>query len=275
MFKPGARKVAVCVGALLLIVVTATIVLGHDLFLRPDDYFLAPNASVRVRVLNGTFEQSEGAVAFDRVTDLTLAGPAGVTKPGDHDWRSNGDTSMFTLRVGGAGTYLVGVSTRPRIIELTAADFNAYLESDGIPDMLVARRQNGDLDKPAREQYSKHVKALVQVGDARTGGLDRPFGYPAEVIPLQNPYTLRHGATLSVRALVGGRPIRNQLILAGGRMPSGARHPVQRVRTDTGGVARIRLATGTWYVKFIHMVTAPTDSTNYESKWASLTFAVQ
>lgn len=63
--------------------------------------------------------------------------------------------------------------------------------------------------------------------------------------------------------------------MAGGRTPSGARIPQQRVKSDANGVARIRLThRGRWYVKFIHMEPV-SDSVDYESKWATLTFEIR
>jgi len=204
-----------------------------------------------------------------------VVGPAGRTRPDDVAWKIDGNHATFTMTTGAAGTYVVGVSTGPRVIPLEAADFNEYLRTDGVPDILEARRQKGELEKPAREKYAKHVKAVIQAGDARSGGFDTALGFPAELVPLDNPYALGAGAELRLRALVDGRPVANQFVMAGGRTPSGERQPVQTMRTDGDGIARITLAAGTWYVKFIHMVPAPTDSTDYESKWASLTFAVR
>lgn len=49
-----------------------------------------------------------------------------------------------------------------------------------------------------RERYSKHGRAVFQVGDARTEDYRRPLGYPVEIIPRQNPYDLRVGQTIEV-----------------------------------------------------------------------------
>jgi hypothetical protein len=69
----------------------------------------------------------------------------------------------------------------------------------------------------------------------------------------------------------------NQIVQAGGRTTSGSRIGQREGRTDSEGVARFPLAArGTWYVKFISMRPVPAsagDSVNYESKWATLTFA--
>jgi uncharacterized GH25 family protein len=103
------------------------------------------------------------------------------------------------------------------------------------------------------------------------------LGYPAELIPLDNPYSVKAGGSIRVRSMVDGKPAANQLIVSGGRTPSGGRFPERRVRSDASGVARISLPRkGQWYVKFIHMVPfVGTAKIDYESKWATLTFEVR
>ncbi len=251
---------------------------AHDLFLRAENYFVAPQGSVRLHVLSGTFSKSENAVTTDRLRDLSIVNPSGAATPLDTSaWTAKGDTSIFSVRVGESGTYLIGASLRPREIALNAKDFNTYLASDGLPDVLAARRKSGELEKPARERYSKHVKAVVQVGATRTRGYGAELGYPAELVPLDNPYALSPGRTLRVKAVVEGAPVANQVVISGGRTPGGARIAQRTVRTDKDGVARIRIGSrGIWYVKFIHMARSAADTTiDYESKWATLTFAVR
>jgi uncharacterized GH25 family protein len=255
-----------------LLLLTIAAPLGaHDLFLKLDSYFVGPSSSVVVRVLSGSLSKSENAVSRDRVRDLALVTPAGTTRPDLSAWAERGDTSTLTLKAGGSGTYVIGASLRPREIKLEAKDFNEYLAHDGVPDVLAARSEANELNRPARERYSKHAKALVQVGGRRTGGYQTALGYPAELIPLDNPYDLRRNGMFRVQAKVEGKPVAEQLVIAGG--PAGERS----VRTDSAGVARFRIGErGVWYVKFIHMEPAAGDSTiDYESKWASLTFGMQ
>lgn len=263
-------------GGILLLAAAATTLAAHDLFMKPFSFFVGPDSEARIRVLNGTFETSENAIARDRIRDLSIITPSGVQRADTSSWSATGDTSVFTFRTGAAGTYVVGASTLPRGIRLTAKEFNAYLESDGVPDVLAARRRARELEKPSHERYSKHVKTVLQVGDTRTDGFDTAIGYPAELVPLDNPYAVKAGGVLRVRALVDGAPVANQFVVAGGRTPRGARLPVQNLRADADGVARVRLGRqGHWYVKFIHMVPVTGDSVNYESKWATLTFQVK
>ena len=166
---------------------------AHHLFLKLDSYFLAPDTSVRITVLNGTFTSSEAALVADRIT----------------------------------------------------------------------------------ERYSKHVKAVFQVGASRSSAFATSLGYPAEIVPLQNPYSLSVGSELSVRCLVDGRPVANQAVIAGG-VHQGATIEERMVRTDQYGVARITLdSPGKWYVKFVNMVEVAHDGLDYESKWATLTFEIR
>jgi len=265
------RRTLFLAGTLLLV---ASVALAHDLFLKLDAYFLAPRARVRISVLNGTFTKSEGFVAPERVADISVVSPAGRTRlPAATAWSRGPDsTSVLSLAVGDAGTYVAGASTRPRELQLSAEDFNSYLEEDGLPDVLEARRASNELGRGARERYSKHVKAIFQVGDTRSEGFGVALGYPAEIVPLENPYAIGRGASLRVRCLVDGRPVANQTVLWGGEQ--GGRPLAQRgTRTDADGVAQVTLdAAGRWYVKFIHMVRVNQPGLDYESKWATLTF---
>ena len=266
--------------------IAVAVVIGeaHDLFLKPRDFVVRPGADVQVRVLNGTFTSSEAPVARNRLRDLTVAGPAGVTHPDRAGWSDSAKASHWRLTLREPGTHVLGASLDPKTIRLSGTEFNGYLREEGLPHMLAARKAARQLGDSAHERYAKHVKALVRVqpvGGVGGASADTAYrialGYPAELIPLDDPYVLRPGGILRVRAMADGRPVKGQVVQAGGRTPSGARIPQREVTTDSAGIARFRLATrGTWYVKFIHMRQVPAserDSVTHESKWATLTFA--
>ena len=263
--------------ALILLFAIAATLAAHDLFVKPASFFVLPNTPSQAYIVNGTFTRSENAVTFDRVRDVSVAGPPGHLHPDPAAWSDKGDTSVLRFSTGASGTYVLGVSTLPRVLRLEAKDFNAYLTSDGVPDVLAARKKDGELDKPARERYHKHVKALIQVGDTRSEHYTAALGYPAELVPVENPYTLKRGATLRLRVLVDGQPVSNQYVVTGGRTKTGARLTVSGLRTNAAGIVSVPLTTaGQWYVKFIHMAKVPDDTAaDYESKWASLTFEVR
>lgn len=272
-----ARRIAPAVAAVTLLLASASFAAAHDMFVKPTRFFAPENGEVRVRLLNGTFSKSENSIARNRLGDASVLTPRGRIKLDTAEWGVKGDTSTFHIHTRAAGTYVIGVSTKPNRIDLSADDFNLYLKDDGIPDVLEARRKSGELNKPAKERYHKHVKAMLQVGTARTDHYATVFGYPAEIIPMENPYTLQKGATLRVKTLVDGKSTGNQYVLYGGELANGAGAMEQKdTRSDAQGIASIPLSqAGVYYIKFINMTKVAKDTVDYESKWATLTFEVR
>ncbi|MXW18968.1 MAG: DUF4198 domain-containing protein [Gemmatimonadetes bacterium] len=285
-------RIAVTLATLaVLTVVIVTAARAHTLFLKLDSFFLEPNSTATVALINGDFDNSENAIARDRMLDVSVVGPEGVVHPPESAWRDSAvfhwspdsvDTAVLTFETGGPGTYVIGVSTAARVITLSAEDFNEYLVHDGITDVIKERAAAGKTNDEATERYSKHVKALVQVGDARSGQWAHQLGYPVEFMPLSNPYELRRGDELQVRFLRAGRPVANQLVYANyedhhGHDAAGEHVEAVTTRTGADGVATIPLRrTGRWYVRTIHMVeTTDEAGVDYESNWATLTFQVR
>lgn len=266
------RKSAVVLSGLLI--GSASALVAHDLFLKLDSYFLEPHSNASVALLNGTFSTSESPVGRNRVIDISVISPTGRSRVDTTALTAEGKLSRLEIQTGVPGTYVAGVSLRERVLGLAAADFNSYLEHDGIPDVLEARRRDGELYLDVRERYSKHVKAIFQVGGQRTAQYETVLGYPAEIVPLRNPYSITPGSELRVRCLVNGKAVAHQLVIAGGENADGTFEEVM-ARTDEDGVARFRIpAAGKWYVKFIHMAVADDSEADYESTWATLTFEV-
>lgn len=274
--RPRTRLSRAAALAALALLTSAGLALAHDMFVKPTRFFAPENAEVRVRVLNGTFTLSENSIARNRLADASVLTPRGRVQLDTAEWTVRGDTSTFHIHTRAAGTYVIGVSTRPNEIDLSADDFNLYLEADGIPDALEDRRRTGELGRPVRERYHKHVKAFIQVGNTRTDLYATPMGYPAELIPVENPYSVNAGASLRVRTLVDGRPAANQFVLYGGTTESGTSFEQKSVRSNAEGIATIPLpSAGIWYVKFINMSRIASGPVHYESKWASMTFQVR
>jgi uncharacterized GH25 family protein len=267
------RATLLCIAALAL---AASSLAAHDMFLKLATYFLPPNTAVRALLLNGTFSKSENAVARDRFAELGLVGPGGRTALDTAALSARGDTTQLRFHTAGPGTYVVGLSVRPREIALSGKQFNDYLKEEGIDDMLAERTRSGALGEPAKERYAKHVKAILQVGATRSTDYGTVLGYAAEIVPLSNPYEAKRGDALRFRCLIEGQPAAGLTVLAGGLTPRGATIREARARTDSAGVASIRLTSaGRWYVKFIRMRHSSEPGITHESQWATLTFEVR
>lgn len=263
-------------GSCLLCVAFVASVGAHDLFLKLDSYFLRPNSKATVRLMNGTFLKSEAIVARDRLRDTSVILPSGETlHPSPSDYRDETDATFLDLQTGKPGTYLVSLSTKPRESSRKAIDFNDFLKHDGIPDILAERERKGEMGKDVRYTYSKHVKAVLQVGGARTDNFDAVLNYPVEIVAKKNPYSLKVGGEMEAQCLKDGKPIANQSVIAGGEA-RGSISPEIHLRADADGVVRFKLkAAGKWYVKFINMTAVNDPNINYESKWATLTFEIR
>ncbi|MEL6142662.1 MAG: DUF4198 domain-containing protein, partial [Bacteroidota bacterium] len=187
---------------------------SHDMFLKLEDFHLPSNAQASIHLYNGTFERSENVIDRNRMLDVSLVGNGVRTQVDSTQWSEKDSVTILNFTTGSEGTWVAGVSTRPRNIEMAAADFNGYLEHDGVLDMLNWRKENNALDQDAIEKYSKHVKTIFQVGNKKTDDWLTVLGYPIEFIPAINPYDLHAGDTFEALLLWQGESLANQLVYA-------------------------------------------------------------
>ncbi len=151
--------------AFLLCAMLALPAFAHDLFLKPNSFFAKINQKISISVMNGTFQTSEGAVSFARLTDVSVVAPSGSrTNQKETDFTKNETTAFMNLEPKEAGNYVVGLSTMWRENSLKAAEFNEYLTLEGIPDILENRKRDKELETDGRYRYSKYVKTILQVG---------------------------------------------------------------------------------------------------------------
>ncbi len=194
---------------------------SHDLYLKMESYFIAPNSQAVISLFNGTFDKSENLIDRDRMEDASILAHGKKRSINPDSWIDRDTTiTQLQLETQASGTYVVGVSTKARTIELAATKFNDYLEHDGVLDMLAMRKKNKTDDQDAVEQYSKHVKAIVQVGDQRTEDWNTVLGYPLEFVPQSNPYNSYTGDEITIQLLKEGQPLANQLVYAHHRTQS-------------------------------------------------------
>lgn len=297
------RKILIALVALILFS-------SHDMYLKLDTFFLPPNTSAKIELYNGTFDKSENVIARNRMIDVSLVGNGVRTAVDTTQWSEQENTTVLNFTTGAPGTWVAGVSTRARNIEMEAEAFNNYLVHDGVVDMLEWRKENNAIDQDAVEKYSKHVKTIFQVGEKRTDDWQTALGYPIEFIPLSNPYDLHAGDMLKMKLLREGEPLSNQLIYvdsdqtahshgddhghahgdgeahthgedgehAHGEDGEGEGHShtsAAQYRTDARGEFSFKVAAdGIWHVRTIHLVESEEPGNTHESNWATLTFQV-
>ncbi len=264
------------VSAFLACALTALPVLAHDLFLKPDNFFVKVNRKTSIAVLNGTFQTSEAAVAFSRLTDASIVSPAGErSNPKESDFTKNKTTAFLNFMPKEAGNYVIGLSTGWRENRLEAEEFNKYLVLEGIPEVLEERKRDGELEVDGSYRYSKYVKAILQAGAKQTDSYKTPLGYAVEMIPQENPYKLKKGDSIRIQCLKDGKPLAGQTVHTGSEAAGKVAKETKHV-TDENGMFTVKLdRAGKWYAKFINMVKVDDPKLNYESKWATITFEIR
>ena len=262
----------ILVGLFLFITTTS-----HELFLKTDAYFLAPGQASELYLFNGTFDTSENSITIDRIIDLTVLGPDYGVEMENEKFYERDNVSYFQFNAGKSGTYVAGISTAARTLEMTAQEFNDYLEHEGLTATIEEREKEGSYNNGANEKYSKHVKAILQVGSDKTEDYQTELGYPIEFIPLSNPYDAKVGTSISFKLLRNGQPLPNHVVHYSTSMPGVDAHENETsTKTDENGIVSMTpKQAGNWYVATIHLEKTEEKGLDYESNWATLTFGVK
>lgn len=286
------------VAACLMLLLMATGVSAHTLFIKPASFYLSPSQAEAISLFNGTFVKSENKVIPSRMTGVAIVTPDGARLvPQDSNWRHDGNTMVLDTQFDEPGNYVIGVGTKPRKMHITADDFNHYLIYEGLADDAVQRRQLQEGGVGAAERYAKFAKAIVQVGDKQTDSYAEVLGHRVEIVPLVNPYAIKRGQRFRARILKDDKPLANELVFATHEgfyelNSEGRYEEIATLRSDENGIIVLDLAApGRWYIRFIHLTRlgdaeywysnlliwlgVEEPRIPYESLWATLTFEVR
>jgi len=262
-------KTAACL-AFVLALLSAGSLRAHDLWIEPSAYTPAPGTRLAVRLFIGQLFRGD---VFPRdpkyLVRFAVIGQGGESPiPGVPDT----DPAGF-LVTGRPGLYELVYTSRQASVELDAARFEKYLAEEGLETISALRARRGQSAAPSKELYSRCAKSLIAVGGDAGSGHDRVLGLTLELIPEANPYTLAAGQELPLRLLYRGQPLAGAKVAA---VPKDRPASQVAARTDAHGRVRLRLAgAGVWLIKAVHMIAAPPGSgADWESFWASLTFAL-
>ncbi len=261
----------------LILLILFFLLSSHELFLKSDTYFFEENSRQELYLFNGTFDKSENVITRDRIINSKILGPNYDFKPSWDDYYDRGEITFLKFKTGNAGTYLAGVSTKPRAIELSGEDFTTYLEHEGLTEVISDRKSKGISNQVANEKYSKHVKAIFQVDERRTDTFSTQLNYPIEFIPLKNPYNLSVGDVMSFKLMYLGEPLGNQTVHVSSRKNLEEKDKDETsLRTNKKGEVSFTISNGGyWYIATIHMLESNEENFDYESNWATLTFEVK
>ncbi|WP_218082252.1 DUF4198 domain-containing protein [Anthocerotibacter panamensis] len=273
MFHPCARFMLP--GALLLALACGAYpAWSHDYWLQPSQFKPEVGVPVQIHLYYGDGFKPEGERPFQQkrtpaysLYSATTTQDLAQTTPDQH-------LPLSDLSFPRPGSYLLALDRNAQNIQLPAPKFNAYLQEEGLTDILRLRARKGQTKSPGRERYARNIKAIIQVGEPVEETPLRTLDKTIEMLPQQNPYALKAGDPFSLQVRFAGKALVNRQVNAYILNQGKVSH--QDARTDPKGMVTFRLKPGVWLIRLVHMrpCQQACQGVDWESFWSSLTFAL-
>jgi uncharacterized GH25 family protein len=226
-----------------LLLISGT-VSAHDFWLQPDSYHAEPGISVPItlQVGHGPSRQ-RSQLPLRRITRFAAVAPDGTRVDLHDSFNLGAATEDGELTFPAPGTYAVVLETDNRARTLDGA-----------------------------ESYSRHSKALIQVGSLESAQATQPVGLLLEIVPDVNPYSLPPASKLPVHVLFEGKPVAGALLELTNLEHDSA--PVETHLTDEWGYCSFAVpAGGKWLLNVVwRKLRSDAEETQFESYFSSLSF---
>ena len=264
-------------GLVLAMLVPAAPGLAHEFWIEPRDFTVEPGEAIEADLKVGQdFKGNRYAFNPRNHTRFDIVMAGGETKVASRI----GDVPAVAQAVEAPGlAVLVHQTTDSRLTYDDPAIFRRFVEEEGLDGTLEAHAQRGLPESGFRELYSRHVKALVKVGEGPRA--DRELGLPIELTVEGDPYAEPRPDSVTIRATYGGEPMAGALVNVFARPLGKLEGEATRLRprADAEGRVVVPLSPGTRYLANVVRMREPEplkaedSGAVWESLWASTTFA--
>ena len=246
---------------------------SHELWIEPLKYQVNSGEMIVAEIKNGQlFEGNSLPYATRSIVSLEVS-VGDKRQPIDGELGARPAIEIVPL---GDGLAVIGYQTKASFLKYSEwQKFQNFAKHKDFPDALKKHLARGFSEEEVREGYTRFSKSLVASGTAE--GKDHPFGFEAEIIALDNPYTIQDDA-ISVLLAYQGIPLPNHQIEIFERPPSGTVNVIY-TRTDLKGVATFEAKRGYEYMLDAVIFREPSAEllqrmdVQWETLWANLTFA--
>lgn len=248
--------------------------MAHEFWIEPHDFAVPPSTEIQADIRIGQdFKGDPYPFIPSRFTAFKHYDAEGETDI----YGTTGDLPALKLMPRSEGLNIFTyVSVAERIQFQEWDKFADYLDLEGLNSIPARHDARGLLREDVRELYTRCAKTLVAVGDA-SGDQDRATGMQLELVAGQNPQTLKPGSQMGFSLLWEGEPLADTQVALFQRGADGTE--TQRVLTRTSADGQVSFTipqSGTYLAAAVHMIEAPAErNADWQSYWASLTFAVQ
>jgi len=242
---------------------------AHDTWLAPARFRMTNPGPVTLSLSSGmAFPQLDHSIAPDRVASATWQTERGR---GEIAARSAAANALELRADAPAGITVYTVVLHPRASTLKRAQVREYIDHLGIPnaDDVFAAWKTVEREETGY-RYIKYAKTFVRAGAADASRLWlQPAGMRLELVPQEDPTSVRAGRTLDVLLLDGGKPL--------GRYPvalvrEGAKE-VSTAVTDAEGRVRLTLpAAGRYMLRATTLEPSAASGAAWDVHFTTLTF---
>ena len=187
---------------------------------------------------------------------------------------TDGNKDNVSITLNDAGTCLLTMQTKNAVNEWEAEKFNTFLKENGLDEILDRRTKANALASPTSEHYSGYTKLLVQVGEKKDDTHKKVNNFPVEIVPLENPYSLKIGDPIHFKILFDGKPVFGVRVKVWNRFDN--RTTIQNIYTEKDGTLETRVSSpGPWMVSVVRMVPSRQPGADWQSYCGSLVFGIE
>jgi len=257
---------------LTILVLASLLASAHEFWLQPKKYRYKTGEEVKIDFMVGeSFTGEFWDLNRHKAEQLELYRVSGVKDLVKEVKSTKGNN--LTVKADQEGTYLLAMQSNAAFIEMAGMEFNEYLKEDGLDNILAERTKLNQLEKPSKEFYSRYAKLMVQVGEKTDDTYKKKIGLRYEIVPDQNPYTLKTGDHLQCKVYYEGKPAAHTLVKVWSRINNTTF--LQNIYTENDGSIRFPISTsGSWMVSSVKMIKSEKEGADYHSLWASLVFGI-
>jgi uncharacterized GH25 family protein len=258
--------------AALFMALSTTGAKAHEFWLSPEDYTIAPEDVMQVRLRIGS--EMKGLVMSYLPQDIArfevVQGDTVRVVEG-----RMGDNPALVMDAGADGlAVVVHETTDARLTYDDFGVFQRFVEHKDARSALADHAARGLPETGFKETYRRHAKSLIAVGSG--AGADRAMGLKIEIVALANPYTDDLTGGMPLLVLLDGTPRPDAQLELFQSAPDGT-VTITLHRTDADGRVVVPVLPGMEYLADnVHLRALPNDDAAagpvWHSDWASLTF---
>lgn len=258
---------------LILFILITPLLQAHEFWLQPKKYRYNVGEEIKIDFMVGeSFTGEYWDMNRHKAENVQLHRLSGMKDLLSQVKNTKGNNLVY--KADQEGTYLLAMQSNAAYLEMDGKEFNAYLKEDGLDYILDERTKLSQLDKPSRENYTRFAKLLLQVGNKPDDTYKKKLGLRYEIVPDQNPYSLKSGDYLQCKVYYEGKPAPHALVKVWSTINNTTF--LQNIYTESDGAVKFPISTkGAWMVSSVKMIKSDSKNADYHSLWASLVFEIQ